>query len=175
MYFSVGSLCTRIVLSATSLTHVQPLSHKHTCTISSHYRLTNWYNIRRGQCVGLWKEKQTPWPQKLQSWAPPLILHRSQNRGCAYQICFASLRTPLNSTFSGSPAFNESFAPVFLYQDSRKVRHHRAIQLDNDIVNTRKYYFSVAFLVGNHRWSNSRAHPLHISQCRVYCVTVCVL
>lgn len=43
-------------------------------------------------------------------------------QGGEYQICFARLRASLNSTFSGSPAFNESFAPVFLYQDSRKVR-----------------------------------------------------
>lgn len=111
----------------------------HTCTMSSSYRLTNWHNLSHGQCERLWKEKQTPWPQKLRRWAPPSITHLSQNGGCGYQICLASFRTSFNSTFSGSPAFNESFAPVLLYQDSRKVRHPRAIMLDNDIANTYCY------------------------------------
>lgn len=50
------------------------------------------------------------------------IALRLKHGGGGYQICFATLRTSLNSTFSGSIAFNESFAPVFLYQDRCKVR-----------------------------------------------------
>lgn len=149
---------------------VQSWSQNHSCTISSHYRLTKRYNLSRGQCVSFWKQKQTPWPQKLPSWAPPLIRHLSQNRGCEYQLCFASLRTSLNSTFSGSPAFNESFAPVFLYQDSRKVRRPRAIQLDNDTANTHNYYFSVVQL----KTIIGRAqHPLLLSVLCLLCYCLC--
>lgn len=67
----------------------------------------------------VWKEKQTPWPQEL---GRQLLLqwHTWEfGRGC--QIRLASLRTWFNSTFSGCPVFNESFAPVFLYQESWKV------------------------------------------------------
>lgn len=89
--------------------------------------------------------------------------------GGGYQICFASLRTSLNSTFSGSPAFNESFAPVFLYQDGCKVRHPRAILLDNDITNTHIYYFSI---IGHHLCHTPSINK-HLSVQCLLCYCLC--
>lgn len=61
---------------------LQSFPLNHTTTVSLRYhQLTEWYHHRCVQCVRFWKEKQTAWPQQLQSWAPPLIPHLFWNTG----------------------------------------------------------------------------------------------
>lgn len=108
----------KISLMATGLMCVYTWSKNHTCTMGSFCRQAHWYNLSLGSLRTFERKSRH---HDLKSFRASSSFNNTPANSAWYQIHLASLRTSFNSTFSGCPAFNESFAPVFLYQDSCKV------------------------------------------------------
>lgn len=108
----------KISLMATSLMCVYTWSKNRTCIMGSFCRQAHWYKLSLGSLRTFERKSRH---HDLKSFRASSSFNNTPANSAGYQIHLASLRTSFNSTFSGCPAFNESFAPVFLYQDSCKV------------------------------------------------------
>lgn len=86
------------------------LSTTHTCSSCSTSQTTEARPCLLSKVLKGKADAMTSVAAKLSSFCPKTL-------AAGIKFAFAILRTTLNSTFSGCLAFNESFAPLLLYQD----------------------------------------------------------